>query len=145
MKVLFAIVVADLISTLVMTAFSAVMAKIAQSDYIEPHLLNRFLAPRFKNAPMKHSSIGWIIHFSVGLLFIFVYHVLWANQFMTGSVTHAALLGFVSGIVGAVGWRIVRHFAADLQELWHSKYYVQLILAHVVFALVASKVYFATA
>jgi hypothetical protein len=143
MTILFAIVLADLAGTLVMTFFSSIVAKVAHSDYIEPHLLNRFLALRFHDGLMRH-SIGWIIHFLVGLLFISVYHILWSNEVMT-DLPDVATLGFASGIVGAIGWRIVRHFAPSLQDLWHIKYYIQLVLAHVIFALVGSKVYFSIA
>ncbi|HWA35712.1 MAG TPA: hypothetical protein VG737_16330, partial [Cyclobacteriaceae bacterium] len=99
--IILGIVAANVAGTSAMTLFSAVAARAAHADYIEPHLLNRFISTHFHQSARNSPAAGWFTHFFVGLLFVIVYHILWTKQLVTGSAWDATILGFFSGMLGA--------------------------------------------
>src|SRR3954464_340641 len=98
-------------STTVMTLFSVFMSQLAHRDYVEPHLLTRLFVAQIPNAKIGHSPLGWTTHFAVGWLFVTVYNLLWYFKLVDYSWASGLMLGLLSGIIGIIGWRLLRKLA----------------------------------
>jgi len=81
---------------------------------------------------------GWAAHYLVGLLFALIYLELWTQGKVKPTLGQTLLLGGVSGILAVAIWKTVFKLHPLPPSLSFNKYYLQLIPAHVVFALFAA-------
>jgi hypothetical protein len=86
-------------------------------------------------------SVGTITHFSIGILFTFIYHLLWQKGIGKPDTKNGLLLGFVSGLVGVAAWRTYLHLHPNTPRIPLKSYLLNLMLAHEVFALTAKGIY----
>jgi hypothetical protein len=141
MNWLASILICCFISTIVMTLFSGLVSQVVHQNYIEPYLLNKVFGAQFSNPMTRHSLMGWIVHFAFGCLFVISYHVLWYFKLVGHSWVSGLILGFISGLIGILGWRMLRRLTPDINELWQKNYYGQLLVAHILFGIIAAKIY----
>jgi hypothetical protein len=139
-QILFAMGLATLAATTLMTIFSYVVSKLRNRQFTEPILLNRFLCGFgiLKEYQLKKNIAGWIIHYIVGLLFLLSYYWIWAKTPLDPTIRTALILGPLSGIVGIVGWSILFRIQSVPANIRVSEYYAQLFVAHVIFAITAT-------
>jgi hypothetical protein len=119
-----------------MTMFSYLMSGTFRKLFTEPVLINYVI--RISNLefePKYTSAVGWILHYLVGLLFVVVYHWLWANKVIDDSWQSGLLLGAASGIVGILGWMVIFTLPLKSPRVAFASYYVQLFFAHLFFAM----------
>lgn len=120
-----------------MTAFSYFYSWLRKKPFREPELLNELMSrihilPKTKVG--KHPA-GWIIHYAVGVLFVLSYSYLFrATEFKPTLLTYA-ILGFVSGIIGIIGWQATFRIHPDPPEIHFSEYYLHLLIAHIIFGI----------
>ncbi len=133
------IVLAALIGTSVMTLFSYSLAYILDRQFKEPRLLNKLL-DRSKFGEGKHISpvFGWFIHYGIGFLFAVAYHYIWKFTFVEPAVLSGSILGFCSGLIGIAGWSLLIKMHSDPPSIDFSKYYIHLMVAHVIFGICAT-------
>ncbi|MGB7785231.1 MAG: hypothetical protein WBL27_03935 [Salinimicrobium sp.] len=129
--------------TAAMTVFSYIMANIKNDQFKEPELLNKLLdsSTMISGNFSKNNVAGWLIHFSIGFAFIFLFSLLWNFTALDPSWLTAAGFGFVAGIIGVLGWETMFKLNSAPPDIQLKKFFVQLLFAHVIFALAAFLVY----
>lgn len=135
--VIASVFIAAVAATTAMTLFSYIYSAAVRRPFREPELLNLLLDRWAMNTrgPSKSSLIGWFIHYGVGLVFMGVFYVVWQVTELDLKIGTGALMGFLAGIVGVVGWHLAFKIHPNPPELTLTHYYIHLILAHVVFGL----------
>jgi uncharacterized membrane protein YedE/YeeE len=119
-----------------MTIFSYICGKIFSKEFGEPKLLNKLLDRSFSGNDIKEDSpLGWIIHFAIGFLFAWIMHLyfLWTDHTPTWPI--GSLLGLALGVLGVTGWAMALNFHRSPPKPELPQFYLQLVVAHVIFGL----------
>lgn len=128
------IAITSLLSTAGMTLFSFLLSKIVRRNFLEPKLLNQLVFYRRKNKKQHHAA-GYAVHYLTGLLFTWIYSLIWKNSRYAPRNSDSLWMGFVNGLIGASGWHIVFLVHPSPPIVDRRKYYLQLVAAHMVFGL----------
>ncbi|MCD0467286.1 hypothetical protein [Flavobacterium sp. ENC] len=140
--ILLQIIISSIVATSVMTLFSYAVSAAAREIYKEPVLLTYVLHKANIDISSKTKIIlGWFLHYLIGFLFVLVYHLLWYYEFLEISWTVSILFGVISGIIGIVSWIILFEIIPQKPNIDYKGYYIQLLLAHVIFAVSSFMVY----
>ncbi|PIF34405.1 hypothetical protein CLU81_5045 [Flavobacterium sp. 9] len=132
----------SIIATAAMTWFSYFMSKQFQELYKEPVLLSFVLSKfKMKSSVKPEKTIGWLLHFLIGYLFVLAYHFLWVRDILPISILSALLLGAISGIIGIIGWMFIFKISNHQPHIDFKGYYLQLFFAHLIFAITATAFY----
>jgi hypothetical protein len=111
------------------------MWKIISKELGEPKLLNKLLdrSSSLDRGVKEDSPLGWIIQFAIGFLFAWIMHLyfLWTGRTPTWPI--ASILGFALGLLGVTGWAIVLNLHRSPPKLERPQFYLQLVVAHVIF------------
>ena len=130
------IILATLVGTSLMTAFSYLISNAFNKLYKEPVLLNYLL--QFLGINMRDNVkrlAGWVIHYIIGLLFVVIYDILWQNL-IEFSWLSGIVFGIISGIIGIMSWILMfKTISNDELNIDYKGYYTQLFFAHIVFAI----------
>jgi hypothetical protein len=129
---------AGLLATSVMTLFSYKTSKMTKHQFREPQLLATLMTrimSQEKNP--AHDIHGWLLHYFVGILFVTGYDQIWHKMRVCPRLTDGALLGGISGVVGAEVWSLLLRLHPDPPKVNLKKYYRHLLAAHVVFGIFA--------
>jgi len=128
--------------TSVMTSFSHLLSDLYKEDFSEPRHLSVMLKRLAPGISKKWAFIaGWGAHYAVGVLFASVYAELWRSGKLRPTLATGAILGALSGAIAVMVWKAT--FKAHPTPPWidYSKYYIQLVPAHVVFAVITTITY----
>lgn len=122
-----------------MTVFSYAVSYLAGDNFKEPELL-AILLKRLGGNMQKplYQLAGWQFHYAVGVIFVTVYTYLWERNYLRRDLPSGLLLGFLSGIVGVSFWTAVFALHPDPPRIQLKKYYLQLMVAHLLFGAGAS-------
>jgi hypothetical protein len=132
------ILIATFTATSAMTMFSYIVSASFKELYKEPLLL-KYLLIRFKIAVSDRLKeiLAWLIHYSIGFIFVLGYYILWAEGIITFKVIIGIYLGAVCGVIGIIGWIIMLKLARFERKAQDKGYYIQLFLAHIIFGVTA--------
>ncbi|PWK79061.1 hypothetical protein LX99_01517 [Mucilaginibacter oryzae] len=121
-----------------MTLFSYLVSVAENENFSEPERLGQ-LAGRLlpKLSQQQRWSLGWLGHYGVGMLFALVYVHLWRSGKLKHDLLTRIWLGGVSGIIAVAVWKATFKAHPRPPALSYDKYYIQLVPAHMVFALFA--------
>ena len=124
--------------TALMTLFSYGVSVVDKENYSEPERLGQ-LAHRLAPVLNKkdHRLIGWGAHYGVGLLFATAYARLWENRKLKPTFKNNFMLGAVSGLAAVAIWKATFTAHPLPPAMRFDKYYLQLVPAHIVFAVFA--------
>jgi hypothetical protein len=143
--ILLQILLATIAATSAMTLFSYAISASFRELYKEPVLLTFLLAQLKIDVSLKSkATLAWLLHYFIGFIFVFIYHLLWVNNILQLSFLNALLLGAASGIIGIIGWMILFRLADYKPKIDFKGYYIQLFFAHIIFGLVAALFYYLT-
>ncbi|GAB3168838.1 hypothetical protein [Telluribacter humicola] len=78
--------------------------------------------------------VGTLAHFSVGILFSYFFHLLWAMGIGQPDSIHILLFGLGFGLFGIVVWYLYYRFHPNPPKLYLRSYLFCLLLAHIVYA-----------
>ena len=136
------ILLATIAGTSAMTAFSYLASETFRELWKEPVLLN-ILTSRSSVAlePRRKSMFGWFLHYLFGLVFVACYHWIWSSSYADPTWFCGLIFGIISGMIGIAGWFFLFKLTEAKPKIKVGKYYLQLFLAHIVFALVVVSVY----
>lgn len=131
------------VGTTLMTAFSYLMSSNQKKLFKEPVLLNKLLdrSKLVGSISRKTSIPGWLIHYSIGTVFLLGYHYLWEDTSAEPSVASGVTLGLPSGLLGVAGWALLMRSHDNPPPVDSFRYYLHLLPAHVVFSLGAAAGY----
>lgn len=132
-------------ATSAMTWFSYFVSKKFQKLYKEPVLLcTVFTELHVDLSAGVKRKFGWLFHYLIGFLFVITYHVIWVKNLLSVSLLSALLLGIISGVIGIISWVFIFKITRYQTPIDFKGYYIQLFFAHIIFALVATLLYFIT-
>ncbi|PRX39287.1 hypothetical protein [Salegentibacter salegens] len=139
----FSILASGFVATTVMTVFSYLFSNFKAKQFREPELLNTLISrsKMISLKPSKNHFFGWIIHFIIGWIFVFIFCLIWEFTNFSVGIISGALLGFIAGIVGIVGWKVMFKLNRNPPEIDFSQFYHQLIIAHILFGISAAVVF----
>jgi len=136
------ILLAGVSGTTFMTAFSYLVSLAEKENFSEPErlaqLTHRLVPALNKN---EYQAIGWTGHYGVGLLFAAVYNKLWDKKLVKPSFKNNLILGGISGIAAVGIWKTTFKMHPLPPRLSFDKYYLQLVPAHIVFAVFTGLAY----
>ncbi len=136
------ILLATIAGTTTMTAFSYYVSEKFKEIFKEPVLLNFLLKAMKKEwLPEKTEAAGWILHYVFGLLFVLIYHAIWSWTDIDPTWFTGVIFGMISGVVGIISWHFMFKFSNHKPKIKFKQYYVQLFIAHIIFALTVIAVY----
>lgn len=128
------------LSTLGFTFFSMVVSTIYKKNFVEPVLLGKIINHYLKDAPSwLNVFLGLIVHFFVGYLFTEIH--LYLYRILTPAWYNALFLGIANGVFGAFVWYIVIRIYRKILTVHISQYLIQLVIGHVIFALIVVYMY----
>jgi hypothetical protein len=132
------ILIATFTATSAMTMFSYIVSAGFKELYKEPLLL-KYLLMRLKITVSDRLKeiLAWLIHYSIGFIFVLGYYVLWEKGIITFTVVTGIYLGAVCGVIGIIGWIIMLKLARFQRKAHDKGYYIQLFLAHIIFGVTA--------
>lgn len=132
------ILIAGISGTTFMTLFSYLVSEIDDENFSEPERLGQLAQGLLPVLNKQEKQItGWAAHYIVGLLFALVYVDLWSRKRIKPTLKNNLLLGGISGIVAIAIWKTTFKMHPLPPGLSFNKYYLQLVPAHVVFAVFA--------
>ena len=99
------------VGTALMTTVMYVLAYFAGDHFKVVKVLGTMLTFKITdNRWLSNATIAIIVgvaaHYLVGIGFAFVYQWLWSSDKLDASILNATWMGFLNGVVGAIGWRI---------------------------------------
>jgi hypothetical protein len=124
--------------TTFMTLFSYLVSLADGENFSEPERLGQ-LAGRLipKLDKQQSQALGWLGHYGVGLLFALVYAELWRRGKLKPDLKTSLWLGGLSGLLAVSVWKTTFKMHPLPPSLSFNKYYLQLVPAHLVFAVFA--------
>lgn len=125
-----------LAATTLMTLFSYVTAGLLKQPYKKPFLLAALLSYFNMNNNRMNRMLGWLMHYTIGFLFVLVFDFLLKAGILTATWKSALLFGTVMGIIGVTVWHTMFDLSKEKRHMDYKRYYIQLFLAHLLFAFV---------
>lgn len=134
--------ITGIVGTSFMTAASALMSLLPKEEFVETDRLKKMVA-RLTPFLSKRAQViaSWSAHYGVGILFAAIYVDLWEKGKIEPSLKNGVILGAISGLVGVWMWNAsfsVHPFPPNNRKV---DFYLQLIPAHIVFALFTTIAY----
>lgn len=124
-------------ATTLMTSFSYMASFLANRNFREPQLLNMVLnnSRFFPFSVKKKSIVGWILHYLIGILFTFSAFIILFFTDWAADNSFGILFGAAAGITGIIWWSITLKNFDQIIPHSRNSFYVQLLIAHVLFGL----------
>ncbi len=140
---IYVILLAGVVATTVMTIFSHVVSKIRNREFNEAQLLNKFIdntkcLPEVNN---ENAVWGWFIHYVIGIIVAIWMYCVFLLSAWPVTIWLGGILGFIAGVVGAVGWLGLFVFHANAPETDVKEFIIQLLMAHCIFGASAALVF----
>ena len=134
------IILPGIVATACMTCYSYVMARRKNENFREPQVLNFLIygKGKVKMGPIENSSqqaTGHLIHYSVGVLFSYGYHLLIANRRSQNALSRGVISGLLFGLIGIATWKVVFQLHPKPPKIDLGRYMGQLLVAHLIFGL----------
>lgn len=129
---------AGVTGTTLMTLFSYLVSLAEGENFSEPERLGQLagrLIPKLDKE--KSLALGWLGHYGVGLLFALVYVELWRDGKLKPDWKTNLWLGGISGLFAVAIWKTTFQLHPLPPALRFNQYYLQLVPAHIVFAVFA--------
>lgn len=124
----------SLVGTSTMTLFSYIMSRKLKKKFKEPELLNKLLSDNnFFRYLNKNSAPGWLLHYSIGLLFATSSHYIWKTSKINPTLQSGAFLGLIYGVIGISGWHLLFKLHPKPPLINLQEYYLHLLAAHLIY------------
>jgi hypothetical protein len=125
-------------SALAMTAFSYMLSGILKKNFKEPQFINILIdrIRKKKDIVKREHVTGWLIHLSIGILFVQMFKICSFIFYMPLSVMTAVIFGIIAGINGACSWSLILRIHPHPPAINRLLFYSQLVVAHVIFGMV---------
>jgi len=136
------ILTASIFGTIIMTAFSYFISERFNELFKEPVLLNLVVASfKIELEPKRKSYFGWFVHFLIGVIFVIGYHLIWKYSDFDPTWFCGLIFGIISGFIGIFSWHFMFKMGKNPPKIKFKQYYLQLFIAHILFALTVVAVY----
>lgn len=132
------IAISGVAGTSFMTLFSYLVSLIEKENYSEPEHLGTLIHRLLPGTKKLNQAQGWATHYAVGLIFAAAFTELWERKKIKPSLKNALMLGSISGALAVGVWKLTFKLHPAPPWIRYTKYYTQLVPAHVIFALFAT-------
>ena len=124
------------VATSLMTLFSYLIAEKENKNFSEPELLATIEKKKLP-ASLKQLALpgGWLTHYSVGVLMALFFDVTWQQFNIKSTLNRSIVAGTLGGLVAIGSWRLLFTSLPRHSKNYYKKFYAQLFIAHIVFAL----------
>lgn len=131
------VIIAGISGTILMTAFSYIIARVKSQQFKEPKLLNMILRRSTfdKMNPTNNSVMGWVLHFSIGVLLMTLFYLLHLTFSFKISFFSIFIYGIFAGILSILSWHLMFLISPNSPDISLKEFYIQLLIAHIFFAL----------
>lgn len=85
--------------------------------------------------------IGTVLHYFIGVMFAFIYFILWQHGIGRPSPGSSALFGLITGGVATVFWSLFTYFHSDPPAFPRVAYVSMVGLSHILFSLGVAAIY----
>lgn len=134
------VILAGILGTILMTGFSYILARLKDQEFREPRLLNMILrrSTYDKVNPSNNSILGWVVHFSIGIILMTLFYII--HLIFSFSISFMSILvyGVFAGILSILSWHLMFIISPNSENVELKEFYVQILIAHVLFALGAA-------
>lgn len=125
--------------TTLMTLFSYLVSLAEKKNFSEPEHLGTLMHRLVPGSSKKTTqAAGWGAHYAVGLLFVLAYQELWKSGKIKKTVVNGLILGALSGALAVLVWKATMKSHPAPPWIDFTKFYIQLVPAHIVFAVCAT-------
>jgi hypothetical protein len=129
------ILASGILGTTFMTLFSYLVSLADGENFSEPERLGQLAGRLVPKLDKQHSlALGWLGHYGVGLLFALVYVELWRRGKLRPDLKTNLWLGGLCGLFAVAVWKTTFKLHPLPPSLSFNKYYLQLVPAHLAFA-----------
>jgi hypothetical protein len=133
------IVVEGVAGTALMTLVMYLVAFITRDRFKVVKVLGTMLTGQTtanKGLSEKPSAItvGIFAHYLVGIGFAAIYSWLWSNDILDDNIINATWMGFLNGVIGAIGWTIFFAIHPNPPKMPLKSYLTAIALGHIFFA-----------
>ncbi|MFC4097281.1 hypothetical protein [Euzebyella saccharophila] len=126
------------LATIVMTIFSHVLSWYTAYVFNEAHLLN-LLFDNAKESKKRRKNInhinGWLVHIAIGLGMAIGLYFAYLTPFLMNNLLKAIAWGILAGALGIIGWCLLFNVYDKPEKTSLKPFFVQLVIAHILFAL----------
>lgn len=128
-------IIAGIVGTSFMTLYSYITSSYRNKHFREPELLNYLVdhSNFLSLNPVKNSLVGWLIHYGIGFILLFLVLFFLSITNVDISFYSSLIIGVVAGVIGIVGWQILFILTSRPPKIELKKFYLHLIIAHVIF------------
>ena len=136
---LFKVLLAGIMGTVLMTAFSYVVSRMKSQKFREPRLLNMILRrSTYDMNPSNNSVLGWVVHFSIGVILMTLFYILHLTFSFTISFVSILIYGVAAGVMSILSWHLMFVISPNSPDFILRDFYLQLLIAHIMFAMGAA-------
>ncbi|QYA24538.1 hypothetical protein G3I01_03115 [Gramella sp. MT6] len=134
------VILAGILGTILMTGFSYVLARLKDQEFREPRLLNMILrrSTYDKVNPSNNSILGWVVHFSIGIILMTLFYIIHLIFSFSISFTSILVYGVFAGILSILSWHLMFVISPNSENVQLKEFYVQILIAHILFAMGAA-------
>jgi hypothetical protein len=128
------IILASIAGTSAMTVFSYIVSARKKKNFREPELLSAIMEePGITKKEVNFLPAGWAAHYTAGMLFVLAYNRLFNLADIRVRLKNGILLGGISGLIGALTWKLVFTLHPDPPVTDYKSFYRHLVIAHIIF------------
>ncbi|RAV28632.1 hypothetical protein [Sinomicrobium soli] len=137
------LILTGIVSTSVMTLFSYVYARLRFSVFKEPELLNILIrnSSKIPFTPGRNSALGWVLHYTIGMIFVWIFDLLLQAGLITFSMAISVVYGISIGVIGVFAWLLMFALSNNPPRIRYGEFFVHLLLAHLLFAVSMGLIY----
>lgn len=133
--------ISGITGTSFMTLFSYLVSLAEKENFSEPEHLGTLIHRLLPGTKKLNHVQGWMTHYAVGILFATVYIELWQQGKVKPGLKEALILGGISGALAVMVWKLTFKMHPAPPWIRYTKYYIQLVPAHMVFAIFTTLTY----
>lgn len=129
---------AGIAGTSAMTAFSCAIST-RNRNFKEPELLSSVVRSALPVGGQMSRVMGWTAHYLAGLMWTRYFTWLMSKRCYTGSLLQRLAIGISGGLIGLLAWKTVFKLHRPLAASSTKGFYRHLVLAHILFSLIAMR------
>ncbi|MBO9702928.1 MAG: hypothetical protein J7604_22125 [Sporocytophaga sp.] len=126
-----------------MTLYMKIVSEISKKQMRVIRILGRLLTNKTHNEKGVFSiaqikATGTLVHYSIGIFFLYCYHLLWKNRFTKPNLTGGVTLGLTNGLIAIAVWYVYMNLHRNPPKIDRKSYLINLVIAHIIYGTVAA-------
>ncbi len=126
-----------------MTLYMKIVSEISRKQMRVIRILGRSLTNKTHNEKgvislAQIKVTGTVIHYSIGIFFLYCYHILWKNRITKPNLTGGLSLGLTNGLLGIAVWYLYMNLHRNPPQIDRKSYLINLVIAHIIFGTVGA-------